>query len=186
MKRRRFRREFQVEAVRLIKERGVAVSQRLAISTCTRTCCARESRSCRPIPRKHSQGLARRSRISLRLIRCGAPIAKAPRRARLDTAVLGNILGTLDRSRLSTGVTDLAAAARTGTIVLTREMELQVAALSREVAEIMQLLMRALGLDKGQCLMILKARQSGVAMQLAVRLLRTDENDHVELDGVAS
>ena len=38
MQRRKFGREFKVEAVRLIKELGVAVPQQRAISTCMRTC----------------------------------------------------------------------------------------------------------------------------------------------------
>ena len=79
----------------------------------------------------------------------GAPVAKASRRVRPDTAVLGQILANLGRSRLSMGVADLAASARTGTIVLTPEMEAQIAVLSREVVEIRQLLMRALGPAKG-------------------------------------
>ena len=62
--------------------------------------------------------------------------------------LLGQILAKLGRLRLSSGVADLAAAAEAGTIVLTPEMEAQVAALSKEVAEIRQLLMRALGLVK--------------------------------------
>lgn len=39
----------QAEAVRLVKERGVAVAQRLGIWTCTRMCCANGYVICRPI-----------------------------------------------------------------------------------------------------------------------------------------
>ena len=76
------------------------------------------------------------------------PIAKASRRSKPDSVALGRILAMLGRSRLSTGVADLAAAARTGALILSPEMEAQVAALSREVAEIRRLLMQSLGLAK--------------------------------------
>ncbi len=40
MQRQNFSREFKVEAVRLVKERGVAVARHPGISTFMRTCCA--------------------------------------------------------------------------------------------------------------------------------------------------
>ena len=40
MARRIFNLEFKVEAVRLVRERGVSVAQAAGISTSTRTCCA--------------------------------------------------------------------------------------------------------------------------------------------------
>ena len=84
------------------------------------------------------------SHIRARLL--GASTAKTPRRAKSDSVALGQILAMLGRSRLSAAVADLAAAARAGTIVLTPEMEAQVAALSKEVVEVRRLLMRSLGL----------------------------------------
>lgn len=78
----------------------------------------------------------------------GAATTKAPRRAKPDSVTLGQILAILGRSRLSAGVADLAAAARAGTIVLTPEMEAQVAALGKEVTEVRRLLMRSLGLTE--------------------------------------
>ncbi len=43
MQRRKFSREFKLEAMRLVRERGVAVAQAVAIGTCTRTCCATDT-----------------------------------------------------------------------------------------------------------------------------------------------
>ena len=40
MQRRKFSREFKVEAVKLVRERGVSVAQARGIWTFTRTCCA--------------------------------------------------------------------------------------------------------------------------------------------------
>ena len=40
MQRRKFSREFKLEAVRLVRERGVSVAQAPGISMFTRTCCA--------------------------------------------------------------------------------------------------------------------------------------------------
>lgn len=49
MERRSFSREFKVEAVRLVRDRGVSVALGRAIWTFTRTCCGSGSGSSRTI-----------------------------------------------------------------------------------------------------------------------------------------
>jgi transposase len=56
--RRQFSREFKLEAVKLVKERGVAVARLPAIWTCTRTCCAWMRELAAQTRSKHSQARA--------------------------------------------------------------------------------------------------------------------------------
>ena len=56
MERRRHGREFKLEAVRLVKERGVSVAQAARDLECMPTCCTSGSRALRPIrsmPSRH-------------------------------------------------------------------------------------------------------------------------------------
>ena len=59
MQRRKFSREFKLEAVRLVKERGVAVARRRGISTSMRMCCANGCGICRPTRTMRSQAMGR-------------------------------------------------------------------------------------------------------------------------------
>lgn len=63
-----------------------------------------------------------------------------------DTVTLGKILAAMGRSGLASSLTDLATAARLGTVALTPELEAAVEAACAEVRDIRRLLLRALGM----------------------------------------
>ena len=59
MQRRRFSREFKLEAVKLVRERGYRQHRLRVIWTCTRTCCASGSRSSAPTRHRRFPAMAR-------------------------------------------------------------------------------------------------------------------------------
>lgn len=69
-------------------------------------------------------------------------------RVSADPALLGRILGKLGRLHLASSLSDLSAAATAGAVVITPELERDVRAAGRELREIRDLLMRALGLKR--------------------------------------
>jgi len=59
MRRRKFSRKFKIEAVKLVRKRGVSVAQAAVTWTSMRTCCANGSRSSAPIRLRRSPGVVR-------------------------------------------------------------------------------------------------------------------------------
>ena len=64
-----------------------------------------------------------------------------------DRSLLSQILGKLGRLRLTSSLTDLAAAARVGAVVMTPDLELEVQTACRDLHDLRSMLMRALGLE---------------------------------------
>ena len=80
----------------------------------------------------------------------GTTLARgARRRCTVESAGLGQILGLLGRSGLSSGLADLGTAARFGAINLTPEIASQIASACADIREVRRLLFRALGLSAG-------------------------------------
>jgi hypothetical protein len=74
------------------------------------------------------------------------PTRRTARRPIGDTVTLGKILAAMGQSGLASSLTDLATAARLGTIALTPELEAALEAAFAEVRDIRRLLLRALGM----------------------------------------